>query len=75
MTATNTNNGFIIIGDSPELSPLEELESLIDKLDAYRERLQHWRDQERSLCDEKIYTKHDDTFYEVELAGRLREAG
>ena len=33
MTAKDADKGFIVIGECPELPPLEELETLIDKLD------------------------------------------
>ena len=70
---TATDKGFIIIGAFPALPPLEELDVIVDKLDAYRERLQRWRDQERSLCDYKIYVKSDDTFYDVEIIRQTRK--
>lgn len=70
---TATDKGFIVIGECPRLPPLEELEALIDKLDNCRKSVDGLRDQERSLCDQKIYIKSDDMFHEVELVRQTRK--
>jgi hypothetical protein len=66
---TDTERGFYIVGQ-PELSPFEELELLIDELEQCPEKLKELREQEKQICDPKIYIKSDDHFEEVVLLKR-----
>ena len=72
MTASDMSNGFIIIGEPPELPPLQELEILVEKLDSHQQSLERWRDQECDLCDQNLYVR-DDNFHEVDLLKQTRK--
>ena len=70
----DVNEGFVIIGAEPELSPLEKLEALADKIDEYRQSLETWRQLEQVIVDQKIYRMTDDNEYiEAQITRQTRK--